>query len=61
MLRPSRASNLRGDSIWLIATIDDATGEVPYALFVDSDSSENNMRVIKKMIKIKGNARSLIH
>src|SRR3990170_1410342 len=45
---------LGGDSIWLIATIDDATGEVPYALFVDSDSTENNMRVIKKMIETKG-------
>lgn len=40
--------------IWLIATIDDATGEVPYALFVDSDSTENNMRVIKKLIELKG-------
>ena len=42
------------NTIWLIATIDDATGEVPYALFVDSDSTENNMRVIKKMIETKG-------
>src|SRR3990172_1054855 len=45
---------LGGRSIWLIATIDDATGEVPYALFVDSDSAENNMRVIKKMIEKRG-------
>ena len=42
------------NTIWLIATIDDATGEVPYALFVDSDSTENNMRVIKKLIEKKG-------
>ena len=41
-------------STWLIATIDDATGEVPYALFVDSDSKENNMRVIKRLIEKKG-------
>jgi transposase len=41
-------------SIWFIATIDDATGEVPYALFVDSDSTENNMRVIKRLIEKKG-------
>lgn len=41
-------------STWLIATIDDATGEVPYALFVGSDSTENNMRVIKKLIELKG-------
>ena len=41
-------------TIWLIATIDDATGEVPYALFVDSDSTENNMRVIKRVIERKG-------
>src|SRR4030067_433723 len=45
---------LGGDSIWLIATIDDATGEVPYALFVGSDSTENNMRVIKRLIEKKG-------
>lgn len=44
-----------GDStIWLIATIDDSTGEVPYALFVDSDSTENNMRVIKRVVERKG-------
>ena len=42
------------NTIWLIATIDDATGEVPYALFVDSDSTENNMRVIKRLIEKKG-------
>ena len=41
-------------SIWFIATIDDATGEVPYAIFVDSDSTENNMRVIKRLIEKKG-------
>jgi len=45
---------LEESTIWLIATIDDATGEVPYALFVDSDSTENNMRVIKKLIEKKG-------
>jgi hypothetical protein len=43
-----------GRSMWLIATIDDVTGEVPYALFVDSDSTENNMRVIKKLVERKG-------
>src|SRR3990170_5902338 len=42
------------NTIWLIATIDDATGDVPYALFVDSDSTENNMRVIKRLIEKKG-------
>jgi transposase InsO family protein len=41
-------------SIWLIATIDDATGEVPCALFVHTDSTENNMRVIKKLVEVKG-------
>jgi transposase InsO family protein len=45
---------LGGKNMWLIATIDDATGEVPYALFVDSDSTENNMRVIKKLVERKG-------
>jgi transposase len=41
-------------SIWLIATIDDGTGEVPYALFVHTDSTENNMRVIKKLVEVRG-------
>jgi len=41
-------------STWLIATIDDATAEVPYALFVHIDSTENNMRVIKKLVETKG-------
>jgi transposase len=41
-------------STWLIATIDDATGKVPYALFVDTDSTENNMRVIKRLVETKG-------
>jgi transposase len=41
-------------STWLIATIDDATGEVPYALFVHTDSTENNMRVIKKLVEVRG-------
>lgn len=41
-------------STWLIATIDDATGEVPYALIVETDSTENNMMVIKEMIQTKG-------
>ncbi len=45
---------LSQSGIWLIATIDDATGEVPYALFADSDSTENNMGVIKKLIELKG-------
>jgi len=45
---------LEESTIWLIATIDDATGEVPYALFVDSDSTENNMRVIKRLIEKRG-------
>lgn len=41
-------------TLWLIAAIDDATGEVPYALIVDSDSTENNMRVLKRMVEKKG-------
>jgi transposase len=48
-------------STWLIATIDDATGEVPYALFVDTDSTENNMRVIKKLVETKGDTYGLIY
>src|SRR3989304_749168 len=37
----------RAPCAFLIAAIDDATGEVPYALFVDSASTPNNMQVIK--------------
>lgn len=44
----------RTPKVFLIATIDDATGEVPYALFVDSDSTLNNMQVIKTLILKKG-------
>jgi transposase len=45
---------LDDSTLWLIAAIDDATGEVPYALIVDSDSTENNMRVLKRMVEKKG-------
>jgi len=44
----------RGNKAFLIATIDDATNEVPFALFVNSDSTENNMLVIKELILRKG-------
>jgi len=44
----------RAPIAFLIAAIDDATGEVPYALFVDSDSTTNNMQVIKTLILKKG-------
>jgi transposase len=39
---------------FLISVIDDATNEVPFALFADSDSVKNNMRVIKELINKKG-------
>ncbi len=45
---------LDDSTLWLIATIDDATGEIPYALIVDSDSTENKMRVLKRMVEKKG-------
>ena len=44
----------RAPIAFLIAAIDDATGNVPYALFVDSDSTLNNMLVIKELILRKG-------
>jgi len=44
----------RAPVAFLIAAIDDATSEVPYALFVDSDSTINNMQVIKTLILKKG-------
>lgn len=44
----------RGPEIKLIASIDDANSEVPYALFVDADGTLPNMEVMKQGIKIKG-------
>jgi len=38
----------------LIAAIDDATNEVLYALFVESDNTINNMLVMKEIVKRKG-------
>lgn len=44
---------------WLIAMIDDATNEVPFAYFFSSDTLFNNMHVIRKFIEIKGLFTSL--
>jgi len=42
------------DQWWLIAMIDDATNEVPYAQFFFKDTLLNNMYVIRRLIEIKG-------
>ena len=39
---------------WLVAMIDDATNETPYAKFFPSDTVFANMHVIRKFIEIKG-------
>lgn len=39
---------------WLVAMIDDATNEVPYAKFYPSDTVFANMHVIRKFIEKKG-------
>ena len=39
---------------WLIAMIDDATNEVPYAYFSPADTLFANMHVIRRFIEIKG-------
>lgn len=39
---------------WLIAPIDDATNEVPYAWFFPKDTLFANMHVIRHLIEIKG-------
>lgn len=44
---------------WLIAMIDDATNEVPYAYFSPSDNVFANMHVIRRFIEIKGLFMSL--
>ena len=39
---------------WLTAIIDDATNEVPFAKFYESDGVFNNMEVLRKTIENKG-------
>jgi len=39
---------------WLIAMIDDATNEIPYAAFFPKDTLFANMQVIRRFIQIKG-------
>ncbi len=47
------------DKWWLIAMIDDATNEVPYASFFPKDTLFANMQVIRRFIEIKGAFYSL--
>jgi len=42
------------DKWWLIAMIDDATNEMPYAGFFPKDTTFANMQVIRHFIEIKG-------
>jgi len=49
----------RGPKIKLIAGIDDATKDVPYALFALQDSVEENMATFKEIVKKKGIPLSL--
>ena len=42
------------DQWWLIAMIDDATNEIPYAQFFPKDTLFANMHVIRRFIEIKG-------
>lgn len=49
----------RGPKIKLIGGIDDATKDVPWALFAYQDSVEENMAVCKRIIKRKGIPLSL--
>lgn len=39
---------------WLIAMIDDANNEIPYAQFFSKDTLFSNMHVIKRFIELKG-------
>lgn len=47
------------DKWWLIAMIDDATNEIPYAQFFPKDTLYANMHVIRRFIEIKGLFMSL--
>jgi len=49
----------RGPRIKLIGGIDDATKDVPYALFAFKDSVEENMATFKEIVKKKGIPLSL--
>jgi len=42
------------DMWWLIAMIDDATNEIPYAQFFFKDTLLNNMQVLRRFIELKG-------
>jgi len=44
----------RGERLTLIGAIDDATGEVPYALFAPSETTEGYMRMFLEIAKKKG-------
>ncbi|GFP25929.1 hypothetical protein HKBW3S25_01413, partial [Candidatus Hakubella thermalkaliphila] len=44
---------------WLVAMIDDATNEVPYARFFPKDTLFANMHVLRRFIEIKGLFMSL--
>lgn len=44
----------RGTALKLIASIDDATNEIPYALFVEADGTLPNMTVMKEILRSKG-------
>lgn len=39
---------------WLIATIDDATNEVPYARFFPQDTVFANMHILRRFVELKG-------
>jgi hypothetical protein len=43
-----------GEKWWLVAAIDDATNEVPYARFYPSDTLFANMHVIRRFVELKG-------
>ena len=47
------------DKWWLVAMIDDATNEVPYACFFPKDTLSANMHVLRRFIEIKGLFMSL--
>jgi len=42
------------DKWWLIAMIDDATNEIPYAAFFPKDTLFTNMQVLRRFIELKG-------
>jgi transposase len=51
----------RGPEITLIASIDDATGKVPYALFREEEDAQGYFLLLGEIVRRKGNPLAIYH